>query len=275
MSYILEALRRADAERQRGGVPGLHAQPAAPALSSTGPARHLGPAVLGLGAVGLLLAGGVVAWWLGAGRGGAAATAPGVTLPAPTIAQTVPSGAPVSANVGTPVGVPATAPASAPPLVPSNAPAGPAAAPLAVPAAPQVGLASATPRRQPPGQPPLGAQPGLPTAPPAAANGQGSVVAAPPAGGVAAPVPAATPANLAAPARVPRLAELPDSLRRELPALSLGGSVFADQPAARIVIINGQVFREGERPAPGLLVQQIGLRAVIFEFHGQRFEVPL
>jgi general secretion pathway protein B len=89
------------------------------------------------------------------------------------------------------------------------------------------------------------------------------------------PVPAATPATAAAPARVPRLADLPDSLRRDLPALSLGGSVFADQPAARIVIVNGQVFREGERPAPGLLVQQIGMRTVTFEFRGQRFEVPL
>jgi general secretion pathway protein B len=28
MSYILDALRRADAERERGGVPGLHTQPA-------------------------------------------------------------------------------------------------------------------------------------------------------------------------------------------------------------------------------------------------------
>ena len=27
MSYILDALRRADAERERGGVPGLHTQP--------------------------------------------------------------------------------------------------------------------------------------------------------------------------------------------------------------------------------------------------------
>ena len=30
MSYILDALKRADAERERGAVPGLHSQTAAP-----------------------------------------------------------------------------------------------------------------------------------------------------------------------------------------------------------------------------------------------------
>src|SRR5262245_25453192 len=33
MSYILDALRRADAERERGAVPGIHAQPV-PAIAS-------------------------------------------------------------------------------------------------------------------------------------------------------------------------------------------------------------------------------------------------
>ena len=35
MSYILDALRRADAERERGNVPGLHAQPM-PAVTAPG-----------------------------------------------------------------------------------------------------------------------------------------------------------------------------------------------------------------------------------------------
>ena len=46
MSYILDALRRADAERERGAVPGLHAQPVPPvsadAAGSGGPGRCRG-----------------------------------------------------------------------------------------------------------------------------------------------------------------------------------------------------------------------------------------
>jgi general secretion pathway protein B len=42
-----------------------------------------------------------------------------------------------------------------------------------------------------------------------------------------------------------------------------------------MVIINGQVFHEGDRPTADLLVQQIGLKSVVFAFRGQRFEMPL
>ena len=54
MSYILDALRRADAERQRGTVPGLHDQPAQLQPAAAGPTRQ--PAA----ARGL--------WWGGGGR---------------------------------------------------------------------------------------------------------------------------------------------------------------------------------------------------------------
>jgi general secretion pathway protein B len=53
MSLILEALRKADAERERGAVPGLHAQPVPPVPVENAPAPSARPwlwAVLGLGA---------------------------------------------------------------------------------------------------------------------------------------------------------------------------------------------------------------------------------
>jgi general secretion pathway protein B len=96
-----------------------------------------------------------------------------------------------------------------------------------------------------------------------------SAATARPAGEVAGPHP--TP-PAAAPERVPALAELPESTRRELPALRFGGAMDSPQPAARMLIINGQVFREGDALAPGLTLQTIRLRSAIFEFRGQRFE---
>lgn len=63
MSYILEALRRADAERQRGDVPGLHAQPQVIAAGDP-PASPWPKAWVAGGALGLFALGGaLVGWW--------------------------------------------------------------------------------------------------------------------------------------------------------------------------------------------------------------------
>jgi general secretion pathway protein B len=72
---------------------------------------------------------------------------------------------------------------------------------------------------------------------------------------------------------VPALAELPADVRAQLPTLVVGGSVYSTSAASRIVILGGQVFREGDRPADGLVVEQIGLKATVLSFRGQRFEL--
>ena len=87
-----------------------------------------------------------------------------------------------------------------------------------------------------------------------------------------APPSQATPTPAPPPERIPTLAELPDALRRDLPALRFGGAMDSPQPAARMLIVNGQVFREGDALSPGLTLQTIRLRSAVFEFRGQRFE---
>jgi len=239
MSYILDALRRADAERQRGDVPGLHAQPQVIAASEPPPARWPAGWLAG-GAIGLLaLGGGLVWWWMGAAR---------------------PAQAPVVAMAPAPAQPVAALPAPAP-VVPSPAtlPPQPGAATLPMPGAAPV------------------AQP-MPTLPPMVAPTQPGARAVPPPAPRALPVPppvAPAPAAVVAPVRPLKLSELPEDLRRELPAIAPGGSVYAEHAPSRMVILNGQVFHEGDRPAPGLQVQQILPRSVVFEFKGQRFELPL
>lgn len=145
MSYILDALRRAEAdrERERGAVPGLHAQPVpegAPARS-TPPRRWLPWAGGGL----LLIAGlGAGVWWAGSARD-AVPPAPAPS-PAPSTAPAaVPAPAPVASTI-TPAPAPSTslpaAPAASvspylPPVPPPAAvvaPPAPAPAPRAEPA---------------------------------------------------------------------------------------------------------------------------------------------
>ena len=227
MSYILDALRRADAERQRGAVPGLHA-PALTGVGNDGAATPGGPARrLGLAAAGLLLLGlAVAAGWLL--RPGPAPTAAAVGQPGPALAV-----APVAATPPAPV------PASGLP------PAAPAALPVPLPAP----MLQAAPARRP-------------------------------APGAASPTPAPTPAptlaaeRAVAPARLPSLAELPEAQKRDVGALVVGGAMHAEQAAMRIVILNGQVFHEGDKLSAELQVQQIGLKSVVMSHRGQRFELP-
>jgi len=114
MSYILDALRRADAERQQGGVPGLHTpaspQPAAPMAPK--------PWLLWGGAALLLLGlGAVLAWWW--------------ARPAPVVVAVVAAPATVVNPAANPTASPSAAPAAAPAAVPAPLPL-----PIVVSAAP-------------------------------------------------------------------------------------------------------------------------------------------
>ena len=137
MSYILEALRKADAERERGAVPDLHAQllpPGAAEVQAEPPRTSVLP-WLAVGVLLAIVAGG--AWYLlGRDAPVAVAIAPPVS-PAPPMAAA--SAAPA---------------ASAPPAAASTpAVAASAAEPAAAPAPKPVAKA-APPRRPPPPRPP-------------------------------------------------------------------------------------------------------------------------
>jgi general secretion pathway protein B len=64
MSYILDALKRAEAERERGAVPGLHSQPMAraAAVSSGGVRRTVGWCAAG-SSLALVVLAAVVWFW--------------------------------------------------------------------------------------------------------------------------------------------------------------------------------------------------------------------
>lgn len=270
MSYILQALQRAEAERNRGATPGLHT-PTLPAATAAEPRR--GRALpWGLGAAALVVAG-ALAWWLWpagpahtpvAGTQPPSATAAAPQPAAPAVPATPAPAVPAAPTPATPPvaqAVPPTAVITAPPE------AAPAPAPRAEPA----------PRRAPADAPPPRAP--APTAmPPAAMTPPlaGPAAAARPAtqpAPVAPPVPA-SPANTApAQAPLPTLAELPPALRQSLPALNLGGGIYSAEPANRLLIVNGQVLREKAQLAPELVLESIGPRAAVFRFRGQRFEM--
>ncbi|MEO8119670.1 MAG: general secretion pathway protein GspB [Rhodoferax sp.] len=152
MSYILDALKRADAERERGAVPGLHArQLTPPAARDTDSARHR----LWLAATAAtLMLGGIAAglwfWQTPDGHARPAAMEPAMTrLPEPApVAQSVPIPRPISAPVPAWQAPAPTRPAAASsrPSVTAAAPATPKATPVPLPlekaSTPQAALAA-------------------------------------------------------------------------------------------------------------------------------------
>ncbi len=90
----------------------------------------------------------------------------------------------------------------------------------------------------------------------------------------AAAVPPARPERPpAAEPRIYQLNELPDDVRRQLPQLTAGGAMYSDKPASRMLIINGQLFHEGDALNPNLTLRQIRLKSAVLEFRGYRYEL--
>jgi general secretion pathway protein B len=201
MSYILDALQRAEAERERANVPGLNARPVPPSAAPTALSTRQRAA---LSAVAVAL--------LGTAAAGMWAWRARVDIP---VAEPAAQAKPATALV---------------PVVPLDA----------------------------------------------------TTVAAPPVARVVAPKPAPTSPppseKLAAPgssaaASLPLLTELPDDIRRQIPALTINGAVYSDNPAQRLLLVNGQVLSQGSLAAPDLTLERIGANTSEFSFRGTRFRI--
>lgn len=281
MSYILEALKRAEAERERerGAVPGLHAQPMA-AAEPAGAPTWLRPALWAGGGAIVVLAGAFGWRWWTAGGGAAAsppaqpmamaaAPAPAALPPAPMPAAPAPAPAPTLSSAASPS--PGTARDENSTTVPSVAPAPPAVvSPLAVNAPVGVQMTPA------PGFVPHQARPAAappPTVTAAAASPRMPTTAAPQA--VPSPAPAATPSpsTRANDHVYASASELPGDARGGVPPLAIGGSIYSPNPAARFLIINGQVLHEGDEVANGLTLEKIELKSAVLNYKGYRFRV--
>ena len=59
-----------------------------------------------------------------------------------------------------------------------------------------------------------------------------------------------------------------------MPALVVSGSTYSDNPAYRMLIINGQVYREGEFPIPGLKLEQIRQKSALLLYEGNTYALP-
>nr|WP_295081981.1 general secretion pathway protein GspB [uncultured Roseateles sp.] len=287
MSYILDALRRAESERERerSAVPTLHAQTVAAHLNQQDDeeAGHAGWARWRLAAVALLVLGALALLGFGL-RSWLSAPPPLATPAAEGVAGN--TAAPNSMPAPAAPAIPAV-PAMPPPLPADsvNAPApqtAPQAAVAAAPTAPAA-LPSQSPMPMPPARNMQPAAAAVLQAPVLAQPSVAPAMLAPPAQAKPQPInpkpepfasPALAPAVLPpANAAPPALASLPESLRRELPPLVAGGAMYSDTPANRMLIINGQLWHEGDKVTPDVTLEQIKLKGAILSYKGQRFSI--
>jgi general secretion pathway protein B len=229
MSYILDALRRADSERERGAVPDVHAQQDVMEPMDTPPARSNTPMVVAVTVLSVALLG-VLGWnWLG-------------TPTPPAVVATVPP-PPIPTQPAVPMATTPLEPSSPPPAMPSAAP------PSTAPTAKTAEAPRATPRKAP------------------------AIEAARPASPSAATPMAPPPAPVKEEPRIYALEELPPNIRRELPQLVIGGASYSENPASRMLIINGQIFHERDKLSPGLSLERIALKSAVLDYKGYRYRV--
>jgi general secretion pathway protein B len=142
-------------------------------------------------------------------------------------------------------------------------------------------LAVTPPAVAPP--PPVAAQPTPPpTAAPAPVTVDPPAAALPPARPAQRQPPRVVSKKALAPASAPAAEpeapvmayeQLPDNIRRELPQLVIGGAMYSKTPASRMLILNGQVFHEGDKVAGELVLEQIRLKSAVLAYKGYRYGI--
>jgi len=240
MSFILDALRKSDQQRQRSATPTL--------MSAQAPAAQPKPFAWGWYALlaAVLMSAGILIGWLH---------------------QWQPE--PVDAAVQSAVG--GSLAANAQKFTPAPLPAVPET--TAKPAQlqpPREPLATQTP--PPPAVTPrdIAAQPALPAP-------QSQPVAAAPAGAKVATAAAPEQPLNPVPGDVPResgvlaLSDLPPALQQEIPKLAILAHSYSSKAKDRFVFINDRMWREEEYPYPGLKLEQITPDGMIFSYKGYRF----
>jgi general secretion pathway protein B len=245
MSYILEALKKAQAERQLGNAPTIHAPApsyAAPRAGQGAQRRYL---ALGVGVV--VIAAAVALLWprlAGEAPVRRAAVTPPAAVPA-TAPATVPATVPATAPVATPAPPAAVIPAPAPVVQPAPAPA-------------PAPVAEARPVR----------------AKPAPAPAVSTALSSPqpsPQQREAAPAPATVAPQPVGDDQLRTLQQLPDTLQREIPKVAFGGYIYSPTPGESLLLVDKMLRREGEEVAPGLVLERLTPKAAVMNYRGTRY----
>ncbi|NEX60747.1 general secretion pathway protein GspB [Noviherbaspirillum galbum] len=235
MSYILDALKKAEAERRQGNAGGTFSGAPSGGPAGAPPSVWRTPwpwlAITVIAALGMGLA------WLRLGPSPAPQAAPPAASPQSPVAPAAPAVADASANA------PQAAVPSAAPVAPATHAPAPAAK---APSPAEHASAAQADERKP--------RPARRKETPKAQDRQEKQEK-----------------QEAKPAPAPALRELPEDLQRQIPAYSMNGYIYSGNKADRSVLINGRLMHEGDEIAPGLKLETMTANGMILNFRGTRF----
>jgi general secretion pathway protein B len=233
MSYVLEALKKAQAQREQGGIPSIYSLQVPYVAVEGKPGSNLKPVLWVITGL-LMIILGLFAWRMGGNlwmlQNGAAAVAQ-----VPSTPQITPARAAAPAQISRPVletlsegEVQVTGPTASEPV---------------------------TPKRKEKATPPTSKAPtAIPTPVPK-------------------PKPEPKVQSDDAVHKIYAVTELPEGVRRELPTLVISGGSYSSNPAQRLIIVNNQVFTENSQPAPGVVVERIEQNAAVLSFKGYSYRM--
>jgi general secretion pathway protein B len=263
MSYILEALKKSEKERQRGTVPNLMTAQDGPVERPR--RRHLWTYLI---VGGLIVNAGLVVWWLAGHPGKRNIPRPSATPQ--EYAVKAPSGEErpqESAVAGKPVA--GAAEMKRPSSRSDVTSAGVAAPPAGVAPQPRqeearTGVQQTTEQRQATtadAKDPAVISPASPQQPATSKRAENDTQS------VSYPPPQKD--------KLYRMQELPAAVRQNLPDFAVSTHLYTDDAPSRMVRINGQLLREGQFLAAELKLEEITPEGVIFSYHNYRFRVGL
>ncbi|MGV8894387.1 MAG: general secretion pathway protein GspB [Burkholderiaceae bacterium] len=235
MSYILDALKKAEAQRTLGTLPNIHA----PAVFAATPddRASLWRRAWRWGALVLLMLILLALVWLRPWQRAAVLPKVAPSVPMQPIPPT-PALPPTVRTVPTPPAPPVPKITSkAVPVETSKPKAAASSAPTSPPKPKQRPAATITP-----------------TAP------------------IPAPVP--TPFIAAPEPVLQTLRELPTQIQRDIPPMVISGYIYSSNKAERSLLINNQLLREGDSIAPGLILEKMLPAAVVLNYKGYRYRMP-
>lgn len=74
---------------------------------------------------------------------------------------------------------------------------------------------------------------------------------------------------------IPNIRDLPTSIQTTIPELNLAGHTYSDTPEKRMIIINGDILREGDRVSDMVKLIEITWTGVILDHNGEQFTVDI
>lgn len=238
MSYILDALRKSDQQRQRGAAPTLLT------AQATVPPTHQPGFSLNGWVVTALVGAGILIGWLRPWQ-----MEPAAPMPEPLATQ------PLAAR---PAASTPASPALGPDL--SNA----AGEPASVQAPVQSSITATKPAPTPAST--------VKAEMPAPATSHEARVAAREETSLPESPVATEPAEAERGKDVMPFSDLPPSIRQEIPDIAISFHVYANKPADRRIMINNELLRQGDSLPPGLVVERITPDGVVIGYKGYRFQ---